>query len=215
MKYRDTLSGYQKLTTIQFVVIAFLMGACGVLYYSYTEAEKTQKLSVPPNIREGGVLQVGKNYKPNIYDFAYGLFQKLHHWPNDGAKDYSSNIYRFQGYFTPECRKKLKADMNRKSLRGELKGRERIITEIEGRGYQSARVQQVSSTTWKTWIDFEVTELVNGKRIKHIYVQYPLKVVKYKIDVAKNPWQLAIDCFHDAPRQLKKDERKQPFRRKS
>jgi len=47
---------------------------------------------------------------------------------------------------------------------------------------------------WHVTLDTEITETMLGQPVKHSYVRYPLRVVRYRFDPEKNPYGLALDC---------------------
>ena len=70
--------------------------------------------------------------KPNVYGFAYYIWQQINRWQTDGVKDYGQQIFNMQYYLTPRCQAQLQADMETRQGKGELRKRTRQITEIPG-----------------------------------------------------------------------------------
>ena len=81
---------------------------------------------------------------PNVYAFAFYIFQQINRWPTDGATDYGRAIYRVSAYLTPHYRAHLIAELERKSRQGELAYRVRGVQEIPGQGYEERRVDVVA-----------------------------------------------------------------------
>ena len=77
---------------------------------------------------------------PNVYAFAFYIFQQLNRWPEDGATDYGRAIFRVSPYLTPRYRADLIAELEQKSRQGELAYRVRGVQEIPGHGYGERRV---------------------------------------------------------------------------
>lgn len=157
-------------------------------------------IHIPPDLSSGAVLKVGKRADvppPNVYIFAFHVWQQINNWTKDGATDYGQQIFDYQWYITPACRQQLEADMRIKADASELVGRTRTIMEIPGQGYTSERVASLGSGAWTVSADVILNEYVKGVLVKKTYVRYPLRVVRYAVDSERNPWGLAVDCFGD------------------
>jgi hypothetical protein len=48
----------------------------------------------------------------------------------------------------------------------------------------------------------ELKEYVDGTLVKHNFIRWPLRIVRYDIDSEKNTWKLAIDCFDGPTREI-------------
>ncbi len=185
-----------KVVGFQWVVIILLI--IGLIYLM-----TVQRLYVPPSLRDGGELQVGVVTDVYAYEFAAILWKKLNFWETDGAADYTKNIYRYQNYFTPSCREKLKTQYYSLKKSGELNQRVRQLVEDPDYPYDSKYVQQVSSGVWEVDLNMVLHETVNNTPVKDNDMLYPLRVVYFDVDRSANPWGLAIDCFSRSPKLIK------------
>lgn len=151
-----------------------------------------------PNMAPGAVTEVVGGVAPipraNVYGFGFYIWQQVNRWSKDGAKDYGVQIYTFQNYLTPRCLEYLEQDMRAKANSGELGGRSRAMSELPGNAYSSARVVPEGTNAWTVYIDMSLTETMRGQVVKETAVRYPLRVVRYDVDLQRNAWQLAVDC---------------------
>lgn len=154
-----------------------------------------------PNMAPGAVAEIVNGVapapKPNVYGFAFYIWQQTNRWARDGLKDYGAQIYSFQDYLTPRCREYLEQDMRGKANSGELGGRTRAMSEMPGSAYSSARVIAEGTNAWTVYLDMSLTETMRGQIVKETAIRYPLRVVRYDIDLQRNPWQLAVDCSNN------------------
>ena len=69
-----------------------------------------------------------------------------------------------------------------------------------------------SASSWKTWLDVNVTESINGHPVKDVMLRYPMRVVRFDVDKEVNPWGLALDCDDSMRPELLSDQQiGQPF----
>ena len=102
------------------------------LWIGWSQAPKQLRVYVPPDLRSGAVLAAEEVPPANVYAFAFYIFQQLNRWPDNGATDYGSAIFRISPYLTPRYRNDLIADMELKARRGELTYRVRGVHEVPG-----------------------------------------------------------------------------------
>lgn len=212
-KYRNKLDQeVSHVKTLQIVVmccaviIAYLMAL-------YWDAKEEQIFRIPPDLRQGAVMRANDIAPATVFSFSYYILQQLNNWPEAGEKDFPERIYYLQAFLTPGFRETLKAELERKTRDGELRRRVRKIQEVYGRGYEEDRVRIDGNGSWTLWIDIEISETIMGKPVKSVYVQYPLRIVRYDVDPESNPWGLAIDAYASDPIKLTNDDIKGPFKR--
>ncbi|PKO78264.1 MAG: TIGR03746 family integrating conjugative element protein [Betaproteobacteria bacterium HGW-Betaproteobacteria-15] len=156
-------------------------------------------LHINPDLRAGDRVTVANGTapvpNPNVYSFAYYVWQQINRWQADGGTDYGTQIYNFQSYLTPRCQAQLQGDMDARSRSGELRMRTRQITEIPGLGFQDNRVLSEGPAAWTVLLDMQVMETFRGQAVKDTYVRYPIRVVRFDVDRERNPFRLAVDCF--------------------
>lgn len=156
-------------------------------------------LHINPDLRAGDRVSVASGVapvpNPNVYSFAYYVWQQVNRWQNDGGKDYGKQIYDFQSYLTPRCQSQLQGDIDQRNRAGELHQRTRQISEIPGLGFQDNRVIGEGPSAWTVLLDMQVTETFRGQSVKDAFIRYPVRVVRYDVDRERNPFRLALDCF--------------------
>lgn len=181
------------------------------LWFGWSQSPKQLRVHVPPDLRSGAILTTEEVPPANVYAFAFYIFQQLNRWPDNGATDYGSAIFRISPYLTPRYRNDLIADMELKARRGELAYRVRGVHEVPGHGYEERRVDVLSTDTWVVWLDMDLLESVKGMTVKQTTIRYPIRVVRQAIDPETNPWGLALDGYSgDGPRRLTDTELADP-----
>ena len=173
------------------------------LWVGWSQAPKQLRVYVPPDLRSGAVLAAEEVPPANVYAFAFYIFQQLNRWPENGATDYGSAIFRISPYLTPRYRNDLIEDMELKARRGELAYRVRGVHEVPGHGFEERRVDVLSSDAWIVWLDLDLMESVKGMTVKQTTIRYPIRVVRQAIDPETNPWGMALDGYGtEGPRRL-------------
>jgi integrating conjugative element protein (TIGR03746 family) len=155
---------------------------------------------IPPDLSNGATIKIGGTPEvppPNVYAFAFYIWQQINNWPSDGAQDYGKQLFALQNYVTPACREQLAADLKAKGGNGELVTRTRSVMEIPGLGFAANRVTNHGNGSWTVLLDTYLAETSRGLRVKDTYIRYPIRVVRYDATRENNPWGLAIDCFGD------------------
>ena len=179
------------------ILLVAALGALG-MYFAWA-LPKSIDLHLAPDIRAGDTLHIEAGLAdvpaPNVYGFAYYIWQQVNRWQSDGAKDYGQQIFRMQSYITPGCRAQLQADMEQRARANELKQRTRRVSEVPGLGFASNRVIRDGDSAWTVLLDMQLTETFRGAQVKETYIRYPIRVVRYDVDRERNPWRLAIDCY--------------------
>ncbi|HET9645602.1 MAG TPA: TIGR03746 family integrating conjugative element protein [Burkholderiaceae bacterium] len=172
-----------------------------VSYWLYHKADNVN-VHVAPDLRASEVVPVrdGKAAVPpaNVYSFALYVWQQVNRWKTDGGKDYGKQIFAMQNYLTPRCRQWLQTNMDEKAQQGELSLRTRSLMEWPGRGYESNRVIANGGDGWMVLLDVQLLETMKGQPVKDVAVRWPVPVVRYAIDLQRNPYRLAVDCNHES-----------------
>lgn len=206
-RYRHEIDNVRAHLRSLWVVIGFQAVLVAGLWYGWSRAPEHLTIHVPPDLRAGATFAAGEVPPPSVYTFAFYVFQQLNRWPEDGAKDYGRAIFRIAPYLTPRYRADLVAELEEKGRRGELASRVRGVQELPGHGYEEYRVDPLGSGSWLVWLDLELVESVRGMTVKRTNIRYPLRVVRYAVDLETNPWGLALDGYGaDGPRRLTESE---------
>ncbi|MBV1928971.1 MAG: TIGR03746 family integrating conjugative element protein, partial [Gammaproteobacteria bacterium] len=80
------------INTLRFVIFGMFI-VVAALWLSLQGSIKTQSVSIPPDLRSGATVELGKAHPANVFAFTSYIFQMLNDWPVDGSKDYGKNIY--------------------------------------------------------------------------------------------------------------------------
>jgi len=202
-RYRYEIDNVRAHVRSLWAVIAIEALVIAGLWFGWSQAPARLTVHVPPDLRSGAVLAVDAVPPPNVYAFAFYIYQQLNRWPEDGASDYGRAIFRVSPYLTPRYRADLIAELEQKGRQGELAYRVRAMQEIPGHGYEERRVDVLSAHAWIVWLDVDLLESVKGMTVKRTAIRYPLRVVRYAVDLESNPWGLALDGFGaEGPRRL-------------
>ena len=207
-RYRYEIDNVRAHLRSLWAVIAIQVVVIAGLWFGWSQAPARLTVHIPPDLRSGAVLAVDEVPPANVYAFAFYIFQQLNRWPEDGATDYGRAIFRVSPYLTPRYRADLIADLEQKGRQGELAYRVRGMQQIPGHGYEERRVDVLSPQAWTVWLDLDLLESVKGMTVKRTAIRYPLRVVRYAVDLEANPWGLALDGFgSEGPRRLNDAER--------
>lgn len=202
-RYRYEIDNVRAHVRSLWVVIAIQVMVIAALWFGWTQAPERLTVHIPPDLRSGAALAPEEVPPANVYAFAFYIYQQLNRWPDDGATDYGRAIFRVAPYLTPRYRADLLAELDQKGRQGELAYRVRGMQEIAGHGYEERRVDVLNGDTWIVWLDLDLLESVKGMTVKRTAIRYPLRVVRYAVDLDANPWGLALDGFgSEGPRRL-------------
>lgn len=180
-------------------VVALMLGA------GWWSAPKSLTIHVPPDLRSGSTRKWWDVPPESVYAFSFYIWQQVQRWPTNGEQDYPRNLQALSAYLTPSCRAFLQQDYEYRRGNGELRQRVRGIYEIPGRGYgdePSRRVRAVSTNDWIVTLDVSADEYLGSEQVKRALVRYSLKVVRMDVDVERNPFGLALDCYAQAPERI-------------
>ncbi|MDN3519012.1 TIGR03746 family integrating conjugative element protein [Aquisalimonas lutea] len=197
MRYRKELNNANAHINTLRAIVAVLTVLTIVMWWGWQQAPDDLRVHLTPELRTGGVVEAGEITEPAVYTFALYIWQQIYRWEDNGAEEYGDNIWRLQAFLTPDYRRQLIADMERRAERGELQDRSRAVREIPGRSYDSDRVEQLPDGSWRVWIDVEIREHIDGELVKQVRARYPLRVVRYEVDPESNPWGLALAIEED------------------
>ncbi len=202
-RYRYEIDNVRAHVRSLWVVIAIQAVVIAGLWFGWSQSPERLTVHIPPDLRSGAVLAVDEVPPPNVYAFAFYIFQQLNRWPEDGASDYGRAIFQVSPYLTPRYRADLIAELEQKGRQGELAYRVRGMQQIQGHGYEERRVDVLSAHAWIVWLDVDLLESVKGMTVKRTAIRYPLRVVRYAVDLEANPWGLALDGYGaEGPRRL-------------
>lgn len=178
-----------------------------LLILTVNRAMEEQTVRLPPDLRYGTRQKIVDTPDSYVYSFAYYIFQQVNTWHKDGEKDFPRGIWDLQAFLTPDMRTLLNQELDQKTRKSELRNRTRTVSEIIGRNFEVGKVEVKGNGTWVVWLELNIQEYVNGKKIKDTNVQYPIKVANYDVDPEKNPWGLALDGYSGTgPKKLSEED---------
>jgi integrating conjugative element protein (TIGR03746 family) len=202
-RYRYEIDNVRSHLRSLWAVIGLQLAVILALWLGWMRMPATITVHIPPDLRSGARLALAEVPPPNVYSFAYYIFQQLNRWPSNGAEDYGKAIFRVAPYLTDAFRNDLVEDMDTRGKRGELAHRTRSLQALPGVTYREDRVEVLSADAWVVWLDLQLQESVRGMTIKQTGIRYPLRVVRLAVDPENNPFGLALDGFAgDGPERL-------------
>ena len=189
-----------KQTTINmlFFVVVILAALLVFTTYGIVTTRDNFTISIPPDIKNGAIVNVDEFDTGVVYGFASATFRELHRWENNGYVDYPRKIDELSSRFTAEYYEDLKKDMNRKNEEGELEGRSRYALELdENYSYTpgSDLVEVIDKGTWIVDVKIILVERVGDFEVKNRKLSYPLVVRRGNISPEKNIWGLLLDGY--------------------
>ncbi len=206
MGYSNEVNAKQETINRQKNTIQWMGGFIVLLIIAVIMLPRDITLHNPPDLSEGSTMKIGEIPEPNVYQFAYYIFQQLNRWPNNGATDYEDKIHMLKNYLTPACFQERLEDFEAKKNKQQLSNRQRSVWEIPGRGFSSVRVKQESHSSWLVYLDLHISETMFGEPVKDRLVNYPLRIVRYVADQELNPYNMALDCFAAVPRVIEPEK---------
>ncbi len=191
--YTAALAGRDRVIRSLYAGLGASAMAVAVLGWGWMRAADDVRIFVPPDLTEGVVVGVDEPGASDVYAFAFYMWQQVYRWPTDGSRDYPARVEGFRAFLTPACYEELRADAAERRL--EVRGRERAVWAIPGRGYGFDKVVYRGVGRWVVYLDLHLKETLSGTAVKERLVRYPVKVARYDVDREVNPWGLAVDCL--------------------
>jgi integrating conjugative element protein (TIGR03746 family) len=173
--------------------------------YGWWSAPRDLNIHIPPDLRSGSTRKWWDTPPESVYSFGFYIFQQFNRWPTNGEADYERNLFQLASYLTPSCKAYLQNDFELRRNSGELRKRVRGVYEIPGRGYgddPTLHVKQLSINDWTVNLDITADEYLGGERVKRALARYPLHIVRNDVDVEKNPFGMAWDCYSGTPQRI-------------
>lgn len=189
-------------------LLAMVVAGMGV---GWDRARQDAVIHIPPDLEEGGLTKLNQPGRIHIYAFASRILQVINHWQSDGAADYGKAIDSVRPYLTPRFYAELKYDLSQR-LVNPVDGKGTAVDELTGR-VRSMQPLLAGSTTkifdddavtvrsqgeWVVRLNMHIEEQVKGFLVKSVNVQYPVRVIRYDVDLNANRWGLALDGY-EAP----------------
>jgi len=189
-------------------LLVLMLGGLGI---GWDRARQDATLHLPPSLAEGGLIKINQPERIHIYAFATRILQVINHWQNDGSVDYGKAIDSVKPYLTPRFYAELKYDQEQRlvnpvdgvgtpvdELTGRVRSMQTVLATDKAKIFADDKVSIRSNGEWIAQIDMHIEEQVKGLLVKSVNVRYPVRVVRYDVDLNANPWGLALDGY-DAP----------------
>lgn len=173
-----------------------------VLSLGWLSAPSRLTVHIPPDLRAGSLRPWWEVPPPNVYSFAYYIFQQLNAWPKNGEVDYPAKIHALSPYLTAHCQALLTEEARQRTQTGELTDRVRVVYEIPGRGFKPESVTVQSQDRWVARLDLVADEYYHTEPVKRVLVRYPIRVLRADGDAERNPFGLQLDCYDGVPQRL-------------
>ncbi len=211
MAYRNENENLKVRIKYLHVFIGLLVLIVGGMGIGWDRARKDAVLHLPPNLEEAGLVKINQPERIHIYAFATRILQVINHWQSDGSTDYGKAIDSVRPYLTPRCYAELKYDQEQRlvnpvdgvgtpvdELTGRVRSMQPLLAADKTKIFDDAKVTVHSPGEWTAVLDMHIEEQVKGMLVKSVNVRYPVRVIRYDVDLNANPWGLALDCY-DAP----------------
>ena len=181
------------------IAVAVLLGLLAFAITGWYAAGRTQRLSLPPVLTYGAVLESGKIHPSEVYVFTGYIWQQLLRCESDCSRDQQAREERLTAFLTPRFRSSLTAE--RTTRTSELRERSRYILPLPG-AWDPSRVLQVDSNRWTVELDVLLVESIGQSEVKRVPIRYTFSVLARAIDQEYNPWGLYLDHMPTPPQRL-------------
>lgn len=208
MSYRKRVNAQQAHILSLRIAVIVLGIVSAFAFYGWHKAPEDLTVHVPPDLRSGSTRKWWEVPPENVYAFGFYIFQQMQRWEKNGDDDYQDNIARLASYVTPGCQEYLKKDYELRRNSGELRRRERSVSESPGHGLTDPgvlRVEEIGINDWTVNLDLLADESVNGERVKRAMTRYPLSIVRADVNPEKNPFGLMWNCYASNPQRIEVD----------
>lgn len=185
------------INTLRAAIVA-LLAVIVLLWMGWQSAPRSLRVHIPPDLSQGAHLAPDHPAPVNVYAFARVVWQSLNRW--DAKAGPADKIYSLSAYLTPQFREELIRRFDDRSRAGQLVGRERALMGLPGAPFTPELVSAEGEGTWNVELVFDLVESVGGEVVKERPIAYTLRVVRYDVDQAANPWGLALAGFAAPPR---------------
>ncbi|UMZ10681.1 MULTISPECIES: PFL_4703 family integrating conjugative element protein [unclassified Pseudomonas] len=205
MSFRKKVNAQEAHILSLRIALLLMTMIAAYMAYGWKTAPSDLTIHVPPDLRSGSTRKWWDVPPESVYAFGFYIFQQMQRWPRDGEEDYLANISRLDGYLTPSCRDYLKKDYELRLNAGELRKRERSVSEIPGRGISDQSGEHTNVKSINDWIvnlDLIADESVAGERVKRALARYPLHIIRSDTDPEKNPFGLLWNCYAGDPQRI-------------
>lgn len=197
-----TLDAQGQLIRVQWVLLGLLAVICLMILWTLKSESQTQRVFITPQLlKAGGHVTSHLIPKETVYAFAFEIFSGIHSWEHDGATDYPHNIARYRAYLSPRFHAKLLGDVKHRQSQSALH-RVRLVSNASTEGFSPERVKVIGTGVWDVTLTLDVMETVTDKVVKHVLLQYVVRVRRIQSPISVNPWGLVLADTVGTPHRL-------------
>lgn len=189
---------YSHIRTLRVISLALLV-ALTISSVGWYSANRTQRISIPPDIRFGGVVPINAIQPWEVYNFTGYIWQQLNRCSQDCSKDYPKNLERLTAFISPTLKAWLKQESDNRLP--ELLNRTRYVLPTSNIDFQKSVIIE-SKNRWKVDLDVNLVEHIDGVPVKDTVIRFSFIVVYRRIDPESNPWGLLINAMARPPERL-------------
>lgn len=197
------IDAQQLLIRTQWVILSIIVLILFVALSGWRAAENHARVFVPPALElSGGLTEINSVPLTTVYAFAFQIFSAINTWPDNGDTDYKTNLIQYQRYFTASMFQQLEQDAALRLQQGAL-NRKRVMAAVAGMGFDPTAITALGNGVWLLDLKMDVLETVGGTVVKHVIMDYPLRIERVEDAVQVNPWGLVIAGFARTPYRIK------------
>ena len=165
----------------------------------WMQSARTQRLSLPPLLQYGAVINSNEIQPWEAYNFAGFVWQSINRCESDCAEELPRRQHQLRALLTTEFAAALSQE--RTARRAELSGRERYMIPVPTI-WSDELVNHVAPGAWQVRLDMVVVERIGLTEVKRVPIRYLLEVVAQDIDPVFNPWGLHLHRHASPPTRL-------------
>lgn len=193
----DAIAAKQSMINLLIFVVVVLACALMVSILALATSRNDFTVSLPPDMRNGAIVNVDEFNTSVVHAFASSTFATLNRWDNDGLVDYAERIEDLSPRFTRSFADYLIADMNFRNEEDELVDRVREINVLYDGGIEQAvqdSVEVIDNDNWLVTLKVRIKESIADWSVKNDVFVYTLIVRRGNTD-PENRWGLLIDGY--------------------
>ncbi len=189
---------YSHIGTLRIIGLILAIGLL-IALLGWHNATRVQRVSIPPELRFGGLTTINRIHPWEVYNFTGYIWQQLNRCKFDCSFDYQKNLDRLTAFLSPSFKAWLKHDSIERTT--ELKGRTRYLLPRQETDYRKAVINE-SENSWRVYLDVDLSESIGGVAVKQVQIRFAIRVVYRPADPESNPWGLVLEAFIRPPERI-------------